>query len=48
MTNKDWYYYSTEDFKLHLKEDVPPEVVESYNKFYEKTTDEDGNEIICK
>lgn len=48
MTNKDWYYYSTEDYKYHLTENAPPEAVESYNQFYRTLTDDEGNEIIYR
>jgi len=46
MTNEEWYYYSTDDYKYHLTEKAPAEAVESYNKFYQITRDDEGNEII--
>ncbi len=47
MKNKEWYKFNDEKWKLELTElgKADPKVVASYDEYYKKEYDEDGNEI---
>lgn len=39
MTNENWYYDDIEKGIIVLKDDAPPEAVESYKEFYKTLND---------
>lgn len=41
MTNKEWYYYDREEFRIKLTDKAPKKARESYKKF--QSMSEDGN-----
>lgn len=41
-TNKEWWYFDKEAFRMRLTDKAPKEAIESYNEYYAIDTAPDG------